>query len=530
MNRQLAIVSICLLALCGSTPLLAEEGGRMVLTPPPGSSSSLDLAPGQSRVLRFPGIARAAIGNPAVADIAVLSKSELLLNAKAAGETLLYVQNEKGAASIKVEVVSTVKPLSDTAAAISQALEGTGVSATLGGETIFLRGRVATQEEADRLLTIARAFTPAVQSLIVAGRTPESVLQTVSDIVARFGVSARRVGDTTILIEGATTDEKAKLLTSILPQLNSLAAGFQVVNTSVGGATTRKVVIHVRVVDVEQAALRELGVDWGGLLYDDNGIVSGVGQPIIVGESRAPVGVLKGGPIKRLSNLGAAIEALETGNRAKMLTAPDLVTQDNRKATMLVGGEIPVPVPQTSSGQTVIVIQYKEYGVKLEVTPRIVDEDRVNLTLEPEVSTLDYTNAVEIMGYRVPALRTRRVNSEVTLKSGDTLVIGGLLQDLDENAIKKTPILSDIPLIGELFKYRTKVRNKTQLIVLVTPEILPEGANPPVPPLAGVKPDDVTLKPLLDTGVSRHDPPADRSLPESGPTPVPMSAGTGAAG
>ena len=524
MYRHILRVSICLLILSPlAAPVQAQDasGATSVLSPPPATSSTLEIPMGQSRVLQFPTITRAAIGNPTVADIAVLSKTEILLNAKAAGETLLYVQNQRGAASIVVRVAAAAPvDLNTVINDINRALQGTGVSATVAGTTVFLRGQVATEAEQTQAMAVAKAFTPNVQSFITVGQTTPAGLTAMQDILKPFGVTVRNPGGNVLVLEGVTSPETLERIKTISAQLGT---GYQVVNMVSDTAPSRQIIIHARVVDLDQGALRDLGLDWGSLLYDNENRLVGVGQPVIFGESRpGGMSVGRGGPLRRLDNIGAAVQALETANRAKILSAPDILVRDGRSATILVGGEIPVPVPQVGSGANMIVIDYKEYGVRLQVTPRILDGGQVGMLIQPEVSTLDYSNAIVVSGFRIPALRVRRAETDVNVASGETLVIGGLLQDADVDSMRKIPILGDIPFLGELFKFRSKSRAKTQLVILVTPEVLEIGQRPPLPELAGLKAEPVKLPPALldfgsDPGVG--DPPKDAGIPTTTTTP-----------
>jgi len=519
-------VSISILALCAclapAAPAAAQAataGVTSVLTPNPAGGSTLDLPVGQSRVLQFPNISRAAIGNPTVADIAVLSKTEILLNAKAAGETLLYVQNQRGAASIVVRV--TTPPPTDLNVLlgdINRALQGTGATATVAGNTVFLRGQVGTAQEEQQAVAIAKAITPNVQSLLTVGKPTNAAAMALEEVAKAMGVTVRNPGENVMILEGATTTENAERLKVLAAQLG---AGYQVVNLVTDDASMRQIVIHARVVELDQGAARDLGIDWGSLRVDDEGRLVGVGQPVIFGENRGSViGAGKGGPIRRLENIGAAVQALETANRAKILSAPDILVRDGRPASILVGGEIPVPVPQVGAGANVIVIDYKEYGVRLQVTPKVLSDGTVGMRIEPEVSTLDYSNAIVVSGFRIPALRVRRAQTDVNVADGETLVLGGLLQDADVDSMRKIPILGDIPILGELFKFRSKTRAKTQLVILVTPEILPVGTRPNVPELAGLQPEPVKL-PSAITDFGKEPglgaPPKDGGIPMSNP-------------
>lgn len=499
---------------------LTAPGGPPVLTPPPSSLSILTLAVGESRILRFPVVSRAAIGNPTVADIAILSRSEVLLNAKAAGETLLYVGNKQGSASIQVRVRGVAQTMDDTAAKINQALGGTGVTAQVAGDSIFLRGRVESKEAEDQAIAVAKAYTPKVQSFVTIAKSEDALVSTLTAAMKTLGVNLRSAGNV-IILEGSCTKEN---LDRVKALVQNLGEGYKVVNLVTDNAVPHQVIIHAKIVDIDQGAIRQLGLDWGALLYNDDGKLTGVGQPVVIGENRAgEIGLDNGGPLNRLDRIGATIQALEKGNRAKILSSPDVLVAENRKAEILVGGEIPVPVPQ-GGGNNVIVIEYHTYGVKLNVTPRLLDTDTVLMKVAPEVSTPDYTNAVMLSGFQIPAFKVRRADTEVSVRNGQTLVIGGLLQDEDIDALRKIPLLGDIPILGELFKFRSTSRTRTQLVILVTPEILTPGAMVPVPAVAEMKADPIPMGTVTGTPPSSTAPPAVPGLPPVPPTAIPSPA------
>jgi pilus assembly protein CpaC len=184
-------------------------------------------------------------------------------------------------------------------------------------------------------------------------------------------------------------------------------------------------------------------------------------------------------------NVGADIHALITKNVLQVLAEPNLLAINGKEASFLAGGEFPYPVVSGTSGGTAAVsIEFKEYGIRLNFIPTVTPRGTIRLQVAPEVSALDYTNEVEISGFEVPGLTTRRVNTEVELKDGQTFIIGGLLDKSLTDTFSKIPFLGDIPIIGKLFQSQSKTKNDTELIVLVTPEIVsPLAVGTPVPEL-----------------------------------------------
>ena len=156
-----------------------------------------------------------------------------------------------------------------------------------------------------------------------------------------------------------------------------------------------------------------------------------------------------------------------------MLAQPNVLAANGKQASFLAGGEYPYPVVQgTSSGAAAVTIMFKEYGVRLNFIPTITARGSIRLQVAPEVSALDFTNAVQVSGFNVPAITTRKVNTEVELSDGQSFVIGGLLDNRETETFEKIPFIGDIPYIGKFFQSKSVNRTNTELIVIVTPEIV----------------------------------------------------------
>ena len=158
--------------------------------------------------------------------------------------------------------------------------------------------------------------------------------------------------------------------------------------------------------------------------------------------------------------------ALETKNMVEVLAEPNLLASNGKEASFLAGGEFPYPtVSGSSGGTTAVTIEFKEFGVRLNFIPTLTPRGTIRLQVAPEVSALDYTHEVNISGFEVPGLTSRRVNTEVELKDGQTFIIGGLLDKSITDKFQKIPFLGDIPIIGKLFQSEIKSKNDTELIV-----------------------------------------------------------------
>ena len=181
-------------------------------------------------------------------------------------------------------------------------------------------------------------------------------------------------------------------------------------------------------------------------------------------------------------NMGATIEALQQNDLLQILAEPNLIALDGKEASFLAGGSFPFPVLTTTptGGGTapVITVQFKPYGVQLTFTPTITQNGSIDLKVSPEVSSLDFTNAVTLDGFQIPALTQKRADTEVVLKDGQSFVIAGLLDDQVTQTISKVPWLGDIPILGALFKSRLTNKTSTELLVVITPHLavpLPPG-------------------------------------------------------
>ena len=216
-------------------------------------------------------------------------------------------------------------------------------------------------------------------------------------------------------------------------------------------------------------------------------------------------------------NIGATIQDLETMQVLQILAEPNITAMSGEKASFLAGGEFPFPIVQSSStGAPVVTLVFKSYGVKLDFLPFVNDDGTIDLKVSPEVSALDYTNAVTISGYTIPAISTRRADTEVVLKNGQTFAISGLLDKRTTDLYSKTPGAASIPILGQLFKSKAVNHTDTELIVIITPTIvdplsLPSGTPqqlaplpsqpltpPPAMPAPGKYADPMQKVPTLD--------------------------------
>jgi pilus assembly protein CpaC len=191
-------------------------------------------------------------------------------------------------------------------------------------------------------------------------------------------------------------------------------------------------------------------------------------------------------------NLGATIEALATKNLLQILAEPNLIAVNGKEASFLAGGQFPFPIVQPGAGFTAVTISFKEFGVRLQFTPVIMPNGNIHLKVAPEVSTLDFANALTLSGFTVPALSTRRAETEFELQDGQSFVIAGLMDNRVTDIYNKIPGLGDIPILGTFFRSKSLQKSNSELMVLCTVHRISPNTEPPAPPK--------NPKPFLDPG------------------------------
>jgi len=283
-------------------------------------------------------------------------------------------------------------------------------------------------------------------------------------------------------------------------------------------ADRMQISLAVKFAEVRRDALRELGVSG---LYRDKNVRVGTATFSNDNAFNKDDGTLEIPSSSRffsiLTDFGtddllAFIDAQEQSGRAHLLAEPTMITANRELATFLAGGEIPVPVVQSSGGQGNsggVSIVFKEYGVRLRFTPEIVSDSLIKLQVIPEVSSLDFVTAVLLQGFRIPALLTRRMESTVDVKRNTSLVLSGLFNSADERVKTGIPLLKDIPILGQLFSSTRFQKNETELIVIVTPTMV-DPLRPRAEDVMRLQSD--TTKPGLDA-LQKRLPPNQRRRP-----------------
>lgn len=468
----MATKRIEILALTAVFTLLAQNPSRGQATPPAAppvegstqdSANDLVVVVGKSVLVDCRHqITRIAVGSGELAEAIAVSPTEVMLNAKAAGETSLIIWQVNGErqffnVKIRTSAAVTNDRLESVRRELRTELPGQSLRVTAENGQVFLRGTVKDLTSSDRAVQIASTAGKVMNLLYVnvPAAEPQILLK------VRF----------------ASLDRTIQRQLGI--NLFSLGA-----TNSVGSVTTQQFSPPT-------------------ITPGTPGSSAGAGTP-----ATATISSLLNLFIYRPDlNLGATIQALETQGVLQILSEPNLLTANGKQGSFLAGGEYPYPVIQGSggTGPAAVTIQFKEFGVRLNFIPTITPRGTIRLQVAPEVSSLDFANGLSVSGFTIPALSTRKVKTEVELSEGQSFAIGGLLDNRETKNFSKIPFLGDIPVLGKFFQSQTKTRSNTELIVIVTPEIvnpIPVGA-----PLPQIKYPDNFLPSV--SGIPMHNPDAD---------------------
>lgn len=291
-----------------------------------------------------------------------------------------------------------------------------------------------------------------------------------------------------VVLSGNVSDPK------VSAQVQSVveAAGFKVVNM-LGSPVKNmaQVQLQVRVAEVSKNRLKDFGTSYAYQGSSSATYANSGGGPSSLGN--VTNGLMSGTLSSALNlfilggNTAGMIRALQTQGAVRELAEPNLIAMDGEQASFLAGGEFPVPVVQGGGGgQNTVSIIFKEYGVRLTFKPTIIDEDHIRLVLEPEVSTIDFANGVKFDGFLIPGLRTRRAKTGVELRDGQSFALAGLLDNNETRSLSKVPVLGDIPVLGELFKSRSFQKNESELMFIVTAQLVKPINRDDIPQMRGI--------------------------------------------
>lgn len=406
-----------------------------VTAPTQDSTNDLTVTVGKSVVLDLARpVRQIAVGSAEVAEANAVSPTQVLINGKAQGETSIIVWDVAGGrqffnVTVRTSTLVSNDRLDGVRRQLRIELPGQPVKVADEGGTLFLRGTVNDLTSSDRAVAIA-----------------------------------------------STVGKVVNLLNVMVP------------------ASEPQILLKVRFLSVDRSKTRSFGMN----IYS-TGTGNTVGS-VSTGQFSAPSVSLPSGDTAATATadslnlnayysgigLGVTIKALEERGLSETLAEPNLLAANGKQASFLAGGEYPYPMVQGSSGSgsSAVSIMFKQYGVKLNFIPTITPRGTIRLQVAPEVSALDFANAVTISGFTEPAITVRRVKTEVELENGQSFVIGGLLDNRETETFEKIPFIGDIPILGKFFQTQTRKKTNTELIVTVTPEIVfPVQAGEPLPEL-----------------------------------------------
>ncbi len=274
------------------------------------------------------------------------------------------------------------------------------------------------------------------------------------------------------------------------------AANFKTVNMLTSPtANATQIQLEVRVAEVNRNKLRDYNTSYTAQPDGGTGgyINSGAAPSVLDRVGMNPVGSLF--PLvqpalnlfifNRQINSGAFLRMLRQEGAFRQLAEPNLIAMNGQQASFLAGGEFPVPVLQNTAGQAITIV-WKEYGVRLNFKPTIIDEDHIRLELEPEVSTIDFNNGIRFNGFVIPALRTRRAKTGVELSDGQSFALAGLLDNSESKTLSRIPIVSEIPVLGNLFKSKSFEKKETELMFFVTAHLVKPVKSDDLPNMRGI--------------------------------------------
>jgi pilus assembly protein CpaC len=446
-------LAVAALGLMLGTPLFAAEQSAPAAIAQPGMPQaqtaseptaidqrqesevqSLHLLVGRSLVISSPTrIKRVSLADPTIAEAVVISPHQIVVNGKAPGGVSLLLWDEADQSqAFEVAVDTDALGLS---AKIHALFPAESVKVDTAKDVVILSGRVSSVAVSDKILEMAKNISPKVTSMLQGPVSP---------------------------------------------------AG--------------QIMLQVRFAEVNRVALSQFGLNILSLPGAKNGGTISTQQfspPALVnaqngvGSTLGLNNLLNIFYVRPDINLAATIQALQAKNVLEILAEPNLLTASGKEASFLAGGEFPFPILQSTGGTGFagITIMFKEFGVRLNFTPTLTLDGLIHLKVRPEVSSLDFTNALTLQGFTVPALSTRRVESEMDLADGQSFVIAGLIDNRVTSQLDKVPGLGDIPILGKLFQSWSKQKSTDELLVVVTPHIvhpltaenLPKGPVFPIP-------------------------------------------------
>jgi pilus assembly protein CpaC len=440
----------------------------------PTDTSAVRLLVGRSTIVNVGStIARVSLTSADVADALVTSHDQLLVHGKVPGTISMFVWDRANVLR-RYEVV-VQRDLAQLSEQMAQLFPNEQITVQSNGRSIVLSGMVSRKDIIDQAMNVAAGYV-------------------------------------------ASKDEVVTLL-QLQPD-----------------GPSNQVLLRVRFAEVSRSAMTELGVNLAANGANDGRWFGRSTTQQFAAPEWDEQGRFVFSDFLNLflfdaqENLAAVVKALQGKGLFQSLAEPNLVAESGKEASFLAGGEFPIPIAQGSGANIGVSVEFKEFGIRLNFTPT-VNGDRIHLKVRPEVSALDFSNAVLLQGFRIPALTTRRTETELELRNGQTFAIAGLMNNTMNSTMQKIPGIGDIPILGLLFKSKAAQKNETELVVMITPEILPlnsPGVTPNLPriqePFMPPQPSDR----LMDMPPPAFSSSAPRAAAPARPAAAPAQAPTGA--
>ena len=467
---SIGALAVCIIVILVAAPH-AQQAPAVSMSSAPGISSAvdspteIDLLVGRSTLLNVgSAITRVSLTVPDVADAMVTAPTQLLIHGKQPGTISMFVWDRAG--TIKTYEVKVRRDLSALSGHLKQLFPNEPIEVRGSGKDVVVSGTVSSTYVREKAADVAAGYVEKKENVVNLLRQQEGVASNQVMLRVRFAEVSR----------------------SALQELGAtyVANGFK--NDWFGRVGT------------QQFAGPDFDSDRaGGLVFSDF-------LNIFVFNAK--------------EGLGGVVRALSNKGLFQSLAEPNLIASNGKEASFLAGGEYPYPVATPTSSGVSYTIMFKEFGVRLSFTPTVLGGDLVHLKVKPEVSALDFANAISLDGFRLPALSTRRTETEVELRDGQTFAIAGLMNNTLTNSMSKIPGIGDIPILGLLFRSKAHQKNQTELVVMITPTIIrrgqsgvSEGLPSLVEPYLGA-PDKAYPNPDAWVGSPRY--PANQPAPRNG--------------
>lgn len=425
-----------------------------ILFPSAIAAKTLVMVRGQQKTIEAPDMNRIAVGNPAIADVKALNK-QILVTAIDQGQTDIIIwdaQNKQR--SIKVQVVETDPKV--VAREIRQLLKNVeGIRVMAMNSKVIIEGKALRKEDLNTIEKIAVLY-PQVTNL--ATLSP-AVLDTISNHInielketGLTGVAAERLGRH-IVIQGEVPGEDEK------EKINIIAAAFDVdiKNLAKVGVSLKKMIlVNVDFIEIGKNKMTETGINWNDMLSIGGEITGGAAFGEDVESTQF------NGAFRLSASYGATIKMLYNKKNAHIIARPKLLCRSGEKAEFLAGGEIPIKIITLGAAK----VEWKQFGIILNIEPVVDNNDNIATAIEVENSTInDFVDGQ-------PAFQTSRVKTNINVKSGEVIVLSGLVNREHAKAVNKVPMLGSIPILGELFKSRAFRSNQSELLIFVTPVVM----------------------------------------------------------